>query len=77
MGLFRINRELQFGVCIHGVLHASPHREGEEDYFYRREKEVGRAIVSKGSMAFHWLSLCQERKGVFLFPVGLCYHHKA
>ena len=38
-------------------------REGE--LFYREEKEVGRVIINKESMAFHWLSLCQERIGVF------------
>ena len=30
------------------------------------------ASASRGSMASHWLSPCQERRGVFLLPVGLC-----
>ena len=42
-------------------------REGE--HFYRGGKEVGRAVVNKGSMVFHWLSPCQERRGVFLLPI--------
>ena len=29
---------------------------------FRGEKEVGRAIVNKEFMAFHWLSPCQERR---------------
>ena len=40
---------------------------------YTEGKEVGRVAVSRESMAFHWLSPCQERRGVFLLPVGLCY----
>ena len=35
-------------------------RKGES--YYRGEKEVGRAIVDKESVAFHWLSPCQERR---------------
>ena len=40
--------------------------------FHRGEKEVGRARVNKESMAFHWLSPCPERSGVFLLPNELC-----
>ena len=32
---------------------------------------MGKAIINKESMTFHWLCPCQERKGIFLFPVGL------
>ena len=47
-------------------------REGE--CFYRGEKEVGRAIVNKESMTFHWLSYCQERRGgLFSFLLSPYY----
>ena len=49
-------------------------REGE--HFCTGEKEVGRAIVNKESMAFHWLSPCQERRGVFLLPFERCYCYR-
>ena len=32
--------------------------------------------VDRESMAFYWLSPCQERR-VILLPLGLCYHHRA
>ena len=35
-------------------------REGE--HFYREEKELGRAVVNKESMAFHWLSPSREEE---------------
>ena len=41
-----------------------------------REKEAGRAAVNKESMASYWLRPCQERRGVFLLPLGLCYLHR-
>ena len=44
-------------------------------YFYREEKEGGRAIVKEG-LVFQWLSPWQERKGIFLPSVGICYHHR-
>ena len=69
MGLFGISRELQFGVGIHGE-HA---RQGKENTFI--ERNVGRTVV-KESMAFQWLCPCQERRGVFLLPVGLCYCYR-
>ena len=43
---------------------------------FRGEKEVGRAIVNKEFMAFHWLSPCQERT-IFLFLVGFYFCHRA
>ena len=43
-------------------------REGE--LFYRGGKEVGRALVNKESMAFHWLKPCQG-KGVFILLTGV------
>ena len=33
--------------------------------------------INKESMAFHWLSPCQVRRGVFLLPVELWYSHRA
>ena len=53
-----------------------PCTQGKET-LYREEKEVGRAIVNKEIMAFYWLSPWQERRWVFLLPVGLCYHCRA
>ena len=44
-------------------------------YFYREEKEGGRAIVKEG-LVFQWLSPWRERKGIFLPSVGICYHHR-
>ena len=32
MGLLRISKELQFGVCNHGKSHANPHTAMEEEY---------------------------------------------
>ena len=45
---------------------------GEGELFYRGEKEV----AGPESMIFHWLSICQERREVFLLPAGLCYCHE-
>ena len=74
MGLFWISRELQFGVCNHGEPSTSSCTAREGEHFHRDEKEVGRVLVNKEFMAFHWLSPCQERT---LLPVGLCYHHRS
>ena len=73
MGLFRISRELQFGVCIFGKPHASPHTVREGEYFYRRSKEVGKAIVNKESMAFHvWvLDRNKEESSFFLLDSAI------
>ena len=49
MGLFGISKILQYGVCNHDEPRASPPQQGEEGS-YRREKEVGRAIVNKESI---------------------------
>ena len=76
MGLFRISRELQFGLCNHGKPRASSRLSREGECFYRGEKEVGRVIKNKESTAFHWLSPCQERGGAFLFLIVLSYHHR-
>ena len=55
------------------ILNHCATREAQE-YFFKEEKEVGRAVGNKEPMAFHWLCPCQERR-VFLFPVGLCDSH--
>ena len=52
-----------------GELCACPPMAREGEHLCRGGKEVGRAVVNKGSMAFHWLSPCQERRGGFLLPV--------
>ena len=77
MGLSWVSRELQFGVCNHGEPHASPQMAREGALFYRGEKKARRARVNIEFMGFHWLSSCQERGGVFLLPVGLCYPGRA
>ena len=59
MGLFRISRELQFGVCNHGEPRASPLTAREGELFYREEKEVGRALVNR----VHGLSLAELLPG--------------
>ena len=52
--------------------------EGEgRNTFIEGEKEAGRATVNKEFKAFHWLSPCQERRGVILLPLGLRYYHRA
>ena len=73
MGLFGICKELQFKVCKHGEPLTSPCTAWEGECFLKREEEVGRTIVNQESLAFHRLSPCQERRGVFLLPIGLCY----
>ena len=70
MGLFSISRELQFEVCICGEPSVSPQSARAGEHFYRGEEEVGRALTE--SKAFHCLCPCQERRGVFLLPLGHC-----
>lgn len=52
------------------VSYESPHMAREREFFYRRKKEVGRAMVRKESMDFHGLSPCQERR-IFLLCSAL------
>ena len=47
LDLFRISRKLQFGICNHGEPCASPCMAREGEYFYRLEKEGGRAIGNR------------------------------
>ena len=72
MSLFKMSKELHFRICNYGKPRASPRRHGKEIDFYSEEKEVGSTRVNKEFMAFHWLNLCQERKGVLPLPVGVC-----
>ena len=76
MGLFEINRESQVRICNHGEPRARLHTAKKGECYYQREKEVGRAKANKESMAFNWLCPCQERRGVFLLPVGLGCHDR-
>ena len=71
MGLFGINRECQFGVCNN----KSPARI--ERTLLCRGKGSTEGYSKQRVLAFHWLSPCQERRGVFFLPVGLCYGHSA
>ena len=52
MSLFRIRKELQFGVCNHGKPHASL-ITAKEGQIKEGEKEFGTAVVNKESMTFH------------------------
>ena len=54
VSLFRISRELQFGFYNHNETQASPCRAREE-FFDKGVKKVGRGIVNKEFIAFHWL----------------------
>lgn len=80
ISLFRIGRELQFGVCkndetfLTRCRHGNSHMEREGWFFYRGKKKVGKVLVNKESMVFHWLNSFQEIRGDFLLPTGLCFH---
>ena len=50
-------------------------QQGKETAFTEGQRKLG-ARVNKESLAFHWLSPCQERRAVSLLPVGLYYHHR-
>ena len=66
LSLFKISRELQFGVCNHGEPHSRSLR-AREGGFYREEKEIQRAIVNRSSRLF--MGSVFARKGVFLLPM--------
>ena len=69
---------VNFGVCNHIESLQVPKEQEKEKAFKRGKASwvgVG-GIVNKGSMAFHWLSPCRQRKGVLL-SFGLCYHQRA
>ena len=54
--------------------HVQVSKEQGKENPYWEEKEVGRITIHNESMLFHWLGYCQ---GSSLFPVGLCYLHRA
>ena len=76
MDLFLISREFLFRVCNHVKPCASLYQGREGESFYKEEKEDGWPVVKKESMTFRGLSPCQERRGVFLLPIVLCYHYR-
>ena len=43
----------------------APQQKGKENTFIEGKKEVGRALVSKKSMYFHWLSPSWKKKRSF------------
>lgn len=47
VGLFEINKDLQFGVYNHGELRASPNTARRRELFQRGQKKAGRAVVNK------------------------------
>ena len=59
----------------HDKLPPSPHMAREGNTFTERNRKW-EDYGNKQSMAFHWLSPCQERRGVSLLPVGLNYGHR-
>ena len=69
MGLFRISKELQCGVCNYGGPHTSSPTSPHPTHGKERKKFE--------FVAFHWLSSCQEGR-VFFLPrvVGLCSPHR-
>ena len=66
MGLFKISRELQFGLCNPGQPPASPCRQGVENPFIERKRKLGWLQETEP------MSPCHERKGSSLLPVGPC-----
>ena len=75
MSLFRISRELQFGVGSYGEPHASPHLARKEDTFTGR-KGTRKDYSKQSSWLFIGESL-KEGSGSFLFLDGLCYRCRA
>ena len=46
---------------------------GKENAFLEGEREVGRVLVNKVSMNFHWLSPCWREKESFFFLLGSAF----
>jgi len=55
------------GVCKHGEPPARPHMAKEGEHFHREEKEAGKTVANKESMAFQWLSPCRKEEETFFF----------
>ena len=68
---FRIGRKFPFGVWNHGEPGASPTWRGKENAFIEG-KRIWESHSTQRVHGFRWLSSCQERRGVFLLPVGPC-----
>ena len=77
LGLLGISKGLHFEVYHRGQPHASPCTARRREHFYGRENKVVRVIVNKKFMAFHWLNTCQERRGILILLIGLCYCFRA
>ena len=61
MGLFRISRKLQFRVCYHCKPHASSPNSKGMRMLMQRGKGSWEGCSNRESIAFHWLSPCQQR----------------
>ena len=67
IGLFRIKRELQFGVSNNAKPLQTPCMAGEEEYLYRREKEGGRVKITESPWFFISWVLARKEEVTFLF----------
>ena len=70
-----ISKELQVWVSNHGKPHANPQQKWRGELFYRGEKEVERATVSKEHVTFLWpnrnsLLRSEPEEAIFLLPIG-------
>lgn len=75
MGVFGINKELQFGVYRLGESCASPQQKWRGELLSKGEKEVGRAVINRvQSSSLAEFSLPEE---VFVLPIGLCCNWRA
>lgn len=75
MDFFGIGRDLQFGVRQPWWVMFKSHAERKGRTLFIEGKRNWKGYGKKESMAFHWLSLCLERK-VFLPVIMLCYGHR-
>ena len=71
MGLHEISRELQLRVCNQSQPHASLLRVREQNSFIEGKRKVGKGGIEEAeSVAFDWLSPCQERRQSSSFLLG-------
>jgi len=54
-----------------------PTQPRKEKAFIEREEEVGRVIVNKETMAFHWLGPCQEEESSSCWVLLLLWGRRA
>lgn len=71
MGLFGINRELQFGVCNHGEPCASPQQKLRGKLFFTGEEEFGRPAVNKSPRLFIGRAAARREEGAVLSLQGM------